>query len=367
LVVDNSGTLDIRDCSNFNVLLTVGSTTTPISSNQLALVQQTQTGGPPICVVRFGNITIAQDVTLTVFNNSSSGNVLSLHAVGDVQVDGTIAFKNSAKGVSRGASTVANKKITNNKTIGAGGGGGGGAFGGGSGGNYVTASGSTVQIVVSGGEGGAAITNIKDRLIGGSSGGDVTYSSTLLGIGGVGGGAIQLVSQSRVVISATGRIDLNGAAGLGADLGTIQNPVVDLPAGGGGSGGTLVIEAPVVNLSAGAIIAANGGGGAGGCYTCNPFFCAHVNGEAGQLSATRAKGGDCPNSYPGDGGYAVNGVLSPSMHGDNTDVGGTQVSGGGGGGSDGFVILRGRSAANVTISGTAIVSPLPTIEAVKAN
>jgi hypothetical protein len=168
-----------------------------------------------------------------------------------------------------------------------------------------------------------------------------------------------------VAVATTGKIAVNGGAGRGGGA--------DLPAGGGGSGGTLVIEAPAISLSAGAVAAANGGGGAGGCYTCieiqgplgQPLKkCSHNSGQAGQLSATRAAGGDCTNGG-GDGGWEANGVTNPSIVGETWST--TLGAGGGGGGSDGFIFLRAKAAGNVTITSGAVVSPMTTPGAVTAN
>lgn len=370
LVIDASATLDIRGCSNFNVILTIGGTSAPVPSGQVAIVNQ-PTGSPAICVVRYGNINVKNGASLQIVNDTA-GHVLSLEATGDVQIDGTVTFTNSAPGPSRGQSRISQGTNANNKTVSAGAGGGGAALSGGSGGSLVINNGMTLETLDSGGTGGPAITTIATLLTPGSAGGDVTAGATRLGIGGPGGGGVHLVSLSRVTFGATARIDLNGRGGGGANTGTTLKPNADQPAGGGGSGGTLVVEAPAINISAGAIVAANGGGGAGGCYTCmtivNNTVCNHVNGQPGQLSATRAAGGDCPNSTFGDGGYEANGVTSPGASGLRSDSsGGAMVSGGGGGGSAGFIILRGRSTSYITISNSAIVSPPPTTQAVKAN
>lgn len=358
LNVTANGTLDVSACSGTpnTVNLTIGATMTSIvGAPQIVVVNQS--GATPICVVRFGSITVASGVTLTIVNSESPGHVVSLQSVGDIQIAGTITFINSARGPTPGTSVSSTVKANMDHAA-PGAGGGGGARAGGKGGACTGCSVST------GGAGGAAVTTIMTRLTGGSAGGHVMDKTTVVGTGGQGGGGLQLVSLGKVTIAATGRIAANGQGGTGIGLGKFA----DLPAGGGGAGGAIVIEAPVINASVGSIVAANGGGGGGGCFTCSggiPPFCTHHNGQPGQLSANRAAGGDCPGF--GDGGFEATGAAAPSADGSPSDTGADQAAGGSGGGSSGFVILRARSAAHVSIAGSAIVSPTPTIGAVNTN
>lgn len=357
LVVDANAIIDISECNDLDVTIRIGAVTSVVPTSQLALVSQSGEGAP-ICVVRFGSITIAAGMTLTVVNGESPGHALSLQTVGDVTVNGTIVFANAGVGPSRGvsASTVAEFQFMDNtiKQKAPGAGGAGGARAGGTGGKCIDCVGTTD---FAGEAGGPPITTIATALSSGSRGGDVLRmgsQTSRIGQGGAGGGALHLVSLSRVAVGATGRMNLNGGGGTGNGK--------DFPAGGGGSGGSLVVEAPVVSVSAGAVVAANGGGGAGGCFNTTS---GHANGQPGQLSATRAAGGDCPQQ--GDGGFEANGATTPSINGADSGPGGTTSSGGGGGGSSGFIVLRASSAATVMIAGGAVVSPTATIEAVTAN
>jgi hypothetical protein len=359
LNVDQDGTLDLANCgaNPASVAVTIGSATTTISGAQVSVMNQI--GAAPICIVRFSTIAIAANTTLTITN--SGGHVLSLQAQGDIDIAGLITFVNSATGPSPGHSTLGLGTNANGKMMAPGAGGGGAAFAGGAGGACIACGGSTV----SGGMGGPAVTNTLARLNGGSVGGSVTSGLSRYGFGGRGGGGLQLVSLTRVNVTASGGIALNGEGGYGLSGNIFKNTQPDLPAGGGGSGGTLVVEAPTIQLSAGALAVANGGGGAGGCYT-GPVL-VHVNGQPGQLSSARAAGGDCPNTSSGDGGYEATGATSPPANGQNSDNGATYQAGGGGGGSPGFIILRGRTTASVMIDGAAIVSPPPSVGAVTAN
>lgn len=365
LDVNADATLDITNCSGApnSVQLTIGANSMSlVGAPQVSVVNQS--GGPPICVVRFGTITVEAGFTLTVVNSASAGHMLSLGATGDIQIAGTIAFTNAANGSSPGGTVMSLGTNSNSQNMAPGGGGAGNALAGGAGGQCTACSGSSN---VPGGAGGAAVATITTKLTGGSVGGNVllTDGTTVHGYGGLGGGGLQLVSLTRVTLAATGVVNLNGGGGYGY----YYKFTNDNPAGGGGSGGSLVVEAPVVNLSAGAIAAANGGGGAGGCSTCTTINgiprCFHVNGQGGQLATTRAAGGDCPGY--GDGGYAATGVALPSVTGASSDSGAATASGGGGGGADGFIILRGRAAGSVTLVSGSIVSPAPTVGAVTAQ
>lgn len=117
----------------------------------------------------------------------------------------------------------------------------------------------------------------------GAAGGKVTGNESLVPLrggcdGGIeyrtrgaGGGAIQLVSRTQIVVS--GKVAANGSWNEG----------------GGGSGGGILLEAPIVDVSGGVV--ANGGGGTGGLGP-SPA-------ENGRLDANPAAGG--PGSNPGDG------------------------------------------------------------------
>lgn len=159
------------------------------------------------------------------------------------------------------------------------GGAGGGAFGapGGRGGTA-----SNTDGISAGGAGGSATGN--DTLVPLRGGCDSGIIGNLFGSGG---GAIQLSSRTKIVIN--GVITANGTGMLG-----------------GGSGGGILIEAPIVELS-GSIVA-NGGAGAGGCVIPQA-------GETGRFDATPAHAGvacceRCSNGGDGAAGSigARNGI-----------------------------------------------------------
>lgn len=362
LAITDNATLDITNCATLSVLLTIGTTTAAVPAGQVSNIAQTN--GPPICVVKYGTIAINDPYTLTVTNNATTGQALSLEATGNFDITGKIVFTNAAPGRSPGTDAPILGTNANGKNTAAGAGGGGAARAGGKGGDCIACNNGTDA---TGGAGGAAIASFATVLSGGSKGGSVVDNAgAAMAPGGLGGGGLQLVSLTRVTLAASAVINLNGGAGTGPGLTGCQ-----LCAGAGGSGGALVVEAPAVDISAGAITAANGGGGAAGDYytmfsggTLHYF---HYNGQPGQLSTTRAAGGDIPNVSTGDGGYEANGTASPSADGQPSDMGAATYGGGGGGGASGWIILHARAAANVMIAFGAVISPTPMTGAVTAQ
>ncbi len=362
LTLTDNATLDITNCAALDVKLTIGTVTTTVPAAQLAQVSQASVGGPPICIVKYGAITIPDTFGLNIVNSATPGHVLSLQSTGPIDIRGGIGFGSSAPGPSPG--TNSNKVSTNasGKYTAAGPGGAGGVRAGGSGGKCTMCD-SNADVV--GGAGGAAFT-LGNILRNGSAGGNTMLGSTILAAGGRGGGGLHLVSLTRVTLAASAAINVNGGGGSGPSLQTGSNT-----AGGGGAGGTVVIEAPTINVSAGALAVANGAGGAAGqsWYTNLgglPQF-GHYMGEPGQRSTTRAAGGDIPNTTAGDGGYEADGTASPSENGSPSDVGAATQNGGGGGGSRGFIVLRARAMANVMISFGAVISPAPSLQALTSQ
>jgi hypothetical protein len=141
-----------------------------------------------------------------------------------------------------------------------------------------------------------------------------------------GGGAIQLVAGREIVLGANGYISARG----------------DGAVSGGGSGGAILLEAPVVRIQ-GAIAANGGGGGAPGGESGTP----------GTRTSTPATGGrNTENINGGDGSAGTqvngtNGVLNPNPPNDGTG------SGSGGGGA-GWIRINTRSGA-AEVSG--VISP----------
>ena len=165
----------------------------------------------------------------------------------------------------------------------------------------------------------------------GNSGGDPGQR------GGGGGGAIQIVSQKSVSISSTNSmpsgIQAGGSGGQG-DQGVNFND----GGGGGGSGGAILIEAPKISISSGAVLAVNGGGGGGGFNNGSSTN----HGESASLSSTAAAGG--PGIRSGGAGGA-----GSTLHG--SDAAGPIGDGGGGGGGGVGRIRLNSLDGTVTVSG----------------
>ena len=177
--------------------------------------------------------------------------------------------------------------------------------GGGGGGNATAGSAGSPTFSIPplpGAGGGAAQADHFEPLIGGCPGGDDGMNGNL---GGRGGAGIQLVSGTAINLPSTGIINVGGQGG-GKNA-------------GGGSGGTLVLQAP--NISIVGLVAANGGSGG----ACSNY------GNAGTLGVTPAASvGGCGSSHSGTGGTAT---LAP------TPASGA-AEGAGGGGAVGRVLIE---------------------------
>ncbi len=183
---------------------------------------------------------------------------------------------------------------------------------GGGGGGFATngaKGGDIVSISHAGGAGG--IANGNERLIplrGGCPGGMVAYAGTLQDYvyGGAGGGAMQLVSRTRVLID--GLVSVAGDPGQATEY-EINQGVYSYMTTGGGAGGGLLIEAPRVLLDVNARLNAIGGDGGYGCATIDPHCTMQGIGAKPGVAATA-------------------GANAAMCIGDGTPV----VTGGGGGG-----------------------------------
>ena len=182
--------------------------------------------------------------------------------------------------------------------------------------------------------GGVAGVSYTTGLLGGSGGGGGG-----VGDGGGGGGAVRLVAAVVITIgdgTAVAGVNAGACGGKGGGGG-----------GGGGSGGTIVLEAPFVQLSAKGTLAANGGGG--GASSSG----AAVDGQPGQLNATGAlAGGSFPGSAPGGNGGAGNTLAGTASL--TQSCSGTIAVGGGG--AAGRVEIR-SSAGSANVNAQAVISP----------
>ena len=144
---------------------------------------------------------------------------------------------------------------------------------------------------------------------------------------GGGGGAIRLVAGNVLTIgdgTTVGGVDAGGCGGKAAEFGVVG--------GGGGSGGSIWIEAPLVQLRAKAALAANGGGGGG-----------TTEGQAGQLSNLRPLGSGSTQVSP----LADGGAGNDPQGGSALGTCGTFEGYGGGGGAGAIRILSGGGTPSV--------------------
>jgi hypothetical protein len=265
----------IRDSST-NVLVDVKS------------LMVSQLNAPSICAFYASSFDIT-DAAVT------GANVLAFAATGDITIHGLVdeAAKLRVQGnLNAGPGAMATGDCVGTQvgaSMQSAGGGGGNATAGGDG--YISTS------VPSPAPGGLAQQNFTP-IFGGCAG-----SLTAAG----GGGALQLDSLSGIHVVGSAVLALGGQ---GADVG-----------GGGGAGGTIVFEAPVVEISGG--IAANGGGGAAN-GSCVDFGAAATN------DAVPAPGGACNGATGGAGGTGAT----------IADRGHNSFSGAGGGGSVGRILIR---------------------------
>lgn len=277
---------------------------------------QVQAGAPAIRVLTARSLKAKQvDVVGT--------NALAVVTSGDIAIQG--AFTASANVVTSAAGSQSGdickgQNGNYNNALRFRGGSGGGGFGstGGAGGGRAGSGTSTTSVTQPGSAGGAATgTPTLIPLRGGCDGGGTNA--------GRGGGAIALVSRTRIVV--TGTIAVNGGGGGGDSA-------------GGGSGGGILLEAPIVDVSG--KVVANGGGGSG-CGVA-------TNGQPSSIPAAGSLG--CTNFYTN--GAGGNGAAGNVSAGDGTPS--ADVGGGGGGGV-------GRIRVNTTPDGqhaTGLYSPAPT-------
>ncbi len=158
-----------------------------------------------------------------------------------------------------------------------------------------------------------------------------------------GGGAIQLVSRTKIQLGSEGILGAVGDGGSGHSIDEFGNV-----ASGGGSGGGVLLEAPEIVIDDGSFISANGGGGGGGC--------ANDLGQSGRLSSVAALGANCVTD-PDSGTGGTGGTRLIPTQG-QTIAGGTNSSGGGGGGGAGRIRINNATGE---LPSTSQISPEPAL------
>ncbi len=214
-------------------------------------------------------------------------------------------------------------------------GGGGGGFGS-VGGHGGTGGSPTIQGGLAGGVSG---TTELVPLRGGCPGGRDATSSTDYTAGG-GGGALQIVSGVKIELGDGGFLAANGSGG-GKYKGIPLTCETGMPCDhgdGGGAGGAILLEAPLVTGSLLSGIVANGGAGACGQNTLAP---------SGGNSATPALGPTCSQDT-NQGGDGATGTVAAQNGGNGAN---TVPVGGGGGGGAGRIRVNVPTAAAFTPGG----------------
>ena len=252
-----------------------------------------QASAADICVVRYGEISIASDAIV----NATGPRVLALIADDSLSIAGVL--DGGAKGTTGGP-------------------GGGfvlGAVARGDGAGFRTAGGAGG----SSGAGGLAQPNPATQ--------DVIYGGTrAFGTTTNGGGAV-ILTACRGTVSIPGTVTVGGGGGLG-DLSVMGKLFGGF---GGGSGGNVVVQGLAISISG--QLFANGGGGGGGVVV------GQVNGTPGSdglaSDTTAAPGGSATAPATAGGTGAV--TNQNFGHPGSGATPGANGSGGGGGGSQGFL------------------------------
>jgi hypothetical protein len=268
----------------------------------------TQTGGPPICVVRYGAITIEASRTLSIVGPR----VLALVADSSVSIGGVL--------------DVSATTTINGPGGGAASGGAAGSTSGGGGAGFRTAGGAGGNATVDGGaaNGGAASTepSLLTALVGGTRPANSIFALSAIS-GGAGGAATLIACRGSVTVA--GVIDAGGGGGR-AGFDSVAGAQISFLAGaGGGAGGNVVLQGVAITVT-GQVFANGGGGGAGS----NTNDMAGIAGTDGLRSTSSAVGGSS-TAGEGRGGNGGAAGIAPG-------VGGRPTAGspGGGGGSIGF-------------------------------
>jgi len=309
-------------------------------------------GGAPMAVIPLHSLMLSGSVQLVSDTGDDAAPAVVFVVAGKVEINGTLRLAPGADdttdypppgAISAGDCVGAPPKAQlDQDAYFAGGGGGGGATVGGAGGaQYFPAS-----------AGGVAFVHPDlQPLRGGCAGGTGNG-----GYRGLGGGALQITSRTEIYVGANAIIDANGLSGI-SDPGD-GTPFTQLYPTGGGAGGGVLMEAPVVSLDSGSLIVANGGAGASG------------DGHVGTSPSGRtpAHGGVCAEpaalcTNGGDGG-SVDGPGRTAASITYTTQ--KELYTGGGGGAVGIIRINTATATFVQASDV-YLSPMPSTGSIKTR
>ena len=211
---------------------------------------------------------------------------------------------------------------------------------GGGGGYHPGAAGGASSQFAGGTAGPAPFGETLVPLRGGCTGGKAPPGGYLVAAGG---GAIQIVSATKIEISGSGSIDVGGGGGMATPW------TSGMPGTGGGGGGAILLEAPSITLrGADVILAAKGGGGGG--TGMNLDGTAQAIGENGRLVEAPAQGGVFNASFlkGGNGGTTQVAPGAGPGCGAQTPCSTATKHGAGGGGGAGRIRFNTRDG-NVSI------------------
>lgn len=290
-----------------------------------------QPSAPTIGVFHVRRLIVAKGATLRV---ASGANAVAFVADGDVEIAGTIDVAGHLEPGGTDATHGPGPRTSGgggsaSGTVGAGGAGYGSKGGAGGG--------ATAVLGVAGAVFPATNDGTLVPLVGGAPGG--TFGAN--GKRGQGGGAIQIVSCTKIELAADKGLINAGGSGAPKSVQTSRHG-----GAGGGSGGAILLEAPSVIVN-GLLSVAGGGGAGGGLSSATTGV---VQGAAGEDAATfdcatGGRGGagavappDAPVGGVGGAGACGTGEAAAGLNG--TGATGYTVAHGGGGGGGGRVRIN---------------------------
>jgi len=271
--------------------------------------------------------------TITIAGLLDGGAHADVPGPGGIGASATTKMGRGADGVHTGASQDS--------------GGGGGAYAtrGADGGASGTSTSCATELATGGAGGQTWGTAALAVLAGGAAGGIGSAVACTPSKIGAGGGAIQVSAFSSLTI--TGAVNAGGGGGgFGLNCGANESGA----AAGGGSGGSIYLDAPLIELQG--VIAANGGAGGGGGSSPGSSGTA---GADGLPSTMYASGGLSGGSYGANGGRGGIGSAAPTAGGNHTCDG----NGGGGGGGVGYIVMHAPTGG---VSGSGLQSPTATLD-----
>ena len=167
-----------------------------------------------------------------------------------------------------------------------------------------------------------------------------------------GGGAIQIVSTTKIEFNGVGSIDVGGGGGKATPW------TSGMPGTGGGGGGAILLEAPAITLrGTDVVLAAKGGGGGGTGMNLNGT--AQAIGENGKLGDAPAQGGVFNASFlkGGNGGTTQIAPTAGPGCGSATPCTTTTKHGAGGGGGVGQIRFNTRDGTVSIVDGANVRAP----------